>query len=397
MPWKSPLRIPTRLTTQSLPATAALTLSESRDVGGDELDLADRGERLEEIGAARFALGDAQPGARPEQRLGGVAAEKAAAAEQGDNALCPGGGIGRRTSFRCWRSQGRGGSSPLLGTTFDRACEAAHLFGARRIRSVVWERAIEGTLKGRYYRGELVAEERVYDNRLLTYLYGKVAHLLEPTSESRRICGRWEAHMDALEQGLEELAPPKPVRPDFTGYEVREDDEGVWWTSFPPPADFDGEEQGEFGEEGYRRTLSDREQAVLDAGYDRDDAEHRAVEAARRDRFFGFAGNEVSSPGEAEPYGTSEPSEAVDPDSRPIEYKSLVPPSPTRNPSFRRIEQVHSAPHCVATSGGRGDLLKEPMNTAVRRFHRLRSWIPDQVRDDGQGPGHIQTARLRHP
>ncbi len=31
---------------------------------------------------------------------------------------CPDGGIGRRTSFRCWRSQGRGGSSPLLGTIF---------------------------------------------------------------------------------------------------------------------------------------------------------------------------------------------------------------------------------------------------------------------------------------
>ncbi len=31
-------------------------------------------------------------------------------------APCPDGGIGRRTSFRCWRSQGRGGSSPLLGT-----------------------------------------------------------------------------------------------------------------------------------------------------------------------------------------------------------------------------------------------------------------------------------------
>jgi hypothetical protein len=30
--------------------------------------------------------------------------------------VCPDGGIGRRTSFRCWRSQGRGGSSPLLGT-----------------------------------------------------------------------------------------------------------------------------------------------------------------------------------------------------------------------------------------------------------------------------------------
>src|ERR1044071_317642 len=33
--------------------------------------------------------------------------------------MCPGGGIGRRTSFRCWRSQGRGGSSPLLGTIAD--------------------------------------------------------------------------------------------------------------------------------------------------------------------------------------------------------------------------------------------------------------------------------------
>ena len=39
-----------------------------------------------------------------------------AAAYRQSHALCPGGGIGRRTSFRCWRSQGRGGSSPLLGT-----------------------------------------------------------------------------------------------------------------------------------------------------------------------------------------------------------------------------------------------------------------------------------------
>ena len=31
---------------------------------------------------------------------------------------CPGGGIGRRTRFRVWRSQGRAGSSPVPGTTF---------------------------------------------------------------------------------------------------------------------------------------------------------------------------------------------------------------------------------------------------------------------------------------
>ena len=41
---------------------------------------------------------------------------------------CPDGGIGRRTSFRCWRWQRRGGSSPLPGTIFlfsdDSACAA---------------------------------------------------------------------------------------------------------------------------------------------------------------------------------------------------------------------------------------------------------------------------------
>jgi hypothetical protein len=31
---------------------------------------------------------------------------------------CPGGGIGRRAGFRCQWPQGRGGSSPLLGTSF---------------------------------------------------------------------------------------------------------------------------------------------------------------------------------------------------------------------------------------------------------------------------------------
>nr|ALV86772.1 hypothetical protein [uncultured bacterium P8N7] len=214
--------------------------------------------------------------------------------------------------------------------SFDAACEAAHLHGARRIRSVAWERAIEGTVRGRYYRGELVAEERVFDNRLLTYLYGKVAHLLEPSRESLLIRDRWEEHMDALEQGLEAPAPPKPERPEFSGYEVREDDDGVWWTSFPPPAGFDGEEQGEFGDDYYKRTLSAAEQALVDAQLDEEEAEYRAKEIARRDRFFGFAGGEDSSSREAETCETSEPS---DPDPRPIEYKSAVRPAAPLAPS----------------------------------------------------------------
>src|SRR5687768_13194332 len=45
---------------------------------------------------------------------------------------CPDGGIGRRTSFRCWRSQGRGGSSPLLGTTPSQHPESIEKSSARR-------------------------------------------------------------------------------------------------------------------------------------------------------------------------------------------------------------------------------------------------------------------------
>ena len=50
---------------------------------------------------------------------------------------------------------------------FDLACEAAHRIGARRLRSIAYERAIEGTVKRIYYHGEVKSEEIVYDNRLL--------------------------------------------------------------------------------------------------------------------------------------------------------------------------------------------------------------------------------------
>ena len=47
-------------------------------------------------------------------------------------APCPEGGIGRRTSFRCWRSQGRGGSSPLLGTIVSETTENLGKSSSRR-------------------------------------------------------------------------------------------------------------------------------------------------------------------------------------------------------------------------------------------------------------------------
>jgi hypothetical protein len=120
-------------------------------IGGQELRLAERAQRPQEPRRLGPALGDAhaEAFAARQQLLDGVAADEPAATQHRDDRVlhackspitpaplptasfvdkgmarslsapptpCPDGGIGRRTSFRCWRSQGRGGSSPLLGT-----------------------------------------------------------------------------------------------------------------------------------------------------------------------------------------------------------------------------------------------------------------------------------------
>ncbi|HYN22280.1 MAG TPA: hypothetical protein VE078_15070 [Thermoanaerobaculia bacterium] len=203
--------------------------------------------------------------------------------------------------------------------SFDLACEAAVRIAARRIRSIAFERAIEGTVKRHYYHGDLKSEERVYDNRLLTYLLGKLDRQLEPPAEAEAIAADWEPWMEAIEQGLPAPAEPEAPQPvdrgggkdeaAFDGHEVWQDDDGIWWTEFPPPADFDGEEEGTFGEEDHRRTLSPAEQAVIDADTATDQADELAFETARRDHYFGFAGGspeaEVFSPRETETYETS--------------------------------------------------------------------------------------------
>lgn len=192
---------------------------------------------------------------------------------------------------------------------FDLACEAAQRFGARRIQAVAFERAIEGTVKRHYYHGELKSEERVYDNRLLVYLLGRTAHLLAPPAGAGKVADDWEAWMDALERGLPR--PPAPDAPEarhgedaaaeapgdedeeeelvFDGDEVWKDEDDVWWTRFPPTADFFGHEEGVPGDD-YKRTLSAAELEVVEEEAQEDRAAELARERARRDAWFGFRG-----------------------------------------------------------------------------------------------------------
>ncbi len=195
---------------------------------------------------------------------------------------------------------------------FDLACEAAHRIGARRLRSIAYERAIEGTVKRIYYHGEVKSEEIVYDNRLLIYLLGKAEPALEPPPKAEAVIANWEGWMDAVERGLPEPEPepePEYAEDAFSGSEVWEEEDGLWWTRFPPPEGFDGDEEGAPGELGYRRTLSAAEQAVIDADIEAERAADYERLTARRDRYFEFAGGSgqapVFPPREAETYETS--------------------------------------------------------------------------------------------
>lgn len=198
------------------------------------------------------------------------------------------------------------------GASFDLACAAARRIGAPRLHAIAWERAIEGTIKPYHYHGELKSEERVYDNRLLIYLLGKTEHLLDEPAGAVAVAGNWQPFVEALEQGLP--PPDLDLRPAWqrdrderlAGDAVAADDdddddfdeeiweeEGGWMTSFPPPADFDGDGDGVPGTEGYRRTLSEAEEAALeadDAEEERERAEAVRRACARRDRYFGFEG-----------------------------------------------------------------------------------------------------------
>src|SRR5205085_6587804 len=200
----------------------------------------------------------------------------------------------------------------------DVACDAAQRMGGRGIESVAWQRAMEGTIRQHYYHGELKGEERVFDNKLLIYLLGRVNPLLEPRPEAATVETDWDRWMEAVRQGapppipIAQQAPETDPTDEFDGSEVWQDMNGDWWTEFPPPPDFDGYEETDPAT-GYRRSLSDRELAVAHE----EEAKEAEKEAARRDRFFGFRADDFSDPMQAEPSTPSRPFDRSKPGAAP--------------------------------------------------------------------------------
>jgi len=159
---------------------------------------------------------------------------------------------------------------------FNEAWDAAIRIGSERLYSIAYERAINGTIRRRYFRGEVVGEERVFDNRLLIYLLGKLPARDSGVASSVE---KWDGWMSAVEDGFER---PVPAPDKSHRSPVWRGEGGLWLTNFAPPEDFAGREWGGHGEEDYCRELTMEERKSVGAWITRtgDEAAHR------RDRYF---------------------------------------------------------------------------------------------------------------
>jgi hypothetical protein len=159
---------------------------------------------------------------------------------------------------------------------FNKAWDTAVQMGTERLQSIALERAIQGTIRRRYFHGEVVGEDRVYDNRLLIYLLGRTQNNWRDWQAKHRI-DAWPGWIDAVEDGAEPLP-----RPDVDSAPVWRDEDGHWLTSFAPPDGFDGEHWIDDDEGEYCRRLSAQEQAAVEAWERRADAQAQR----RRDPYF---------------------------------------------------------------------------------------------------------------
>ncbi|HSX55711.1 MAG TPA: hypothetical protein VLG14_10465 [Sphingomonas sp.] len=118
---------------------------------------------------------------------------------------------------------------------------------------------------------------------------------LDPATRAQWTAEQW---VRAEAVGLVQLAPEPPAAEE-TGDSCQlcqPEDEGasVWWcedlgewrTSFPPPDDFFGDEQGSAGEPGYERELTPEEVAAAEAWHARDLAPFIAAGHAARDAWL---------------------------------------------------------------------------------------------------------------
>ena len=217
--------------------------------------------------------------------------------------------------------------------------EAALGVARNRLADALLARSIEGSVEYYYRDGELVGEKRHIDNRLGLAVLRRLDRLMEtgsplpfhaqsnPVRTEPRQSGQrrrappssaldWDQMIGALrtrEPGAMAVAlaalnahevpethethdPPDSLIDSLAAAdendELEDGNDRVWrshedwWTSFPPPAGFNGVEHGAWGSYGYKCVCTGEEVALLNAVHALDNAGERAAQEAERTAYF---------------------------------------------------------------------------------------------------------------
>ncbi|MES2002198.1 MAG: hypothetical protein V4444_07825 [Pseudomonadota bacterium] len=218
---------------------------------------------------------------------------------------------------------------PVFAASWDAACDLARA----PLADALYERALEGVTETITRNGVIVAERHRHDSRLsiavLHRLDKRCDRADELGSNHRALAAHWDEWMalvgsgaDADAKALLENASHGQLGQLLLGRNptADDDDEGdddgadddeqprfidmsehcwrdsidrdVWVTNFPPPRDFTGFQEGEWGDDGYERDCTAEEIAILEA----DEAAGRASELAEqeelRDTLFAILAGE---------------------------------------------------------------------------------------------------------
>jgi hypothetical protein len=184
---------------------------------------------------------------------------------------------------------------------FATAWEAALSMARERLADELLARSLKGSADQLLHDGAIVAERHHFDNKLAFAMLRRLDRRAElgatfrtpPAAEVRgpppAIAGEWQNLVDAMADGrtadVERLLAPTPSKvdsevydPPIEGFEDSESEDAVtfeharvwrdwpsdgWRTDFPPPAAFDGDENGDWEDDGYARTLTADELAGL--------------------------------------------------------------------------------------------------------------------------------------
>jgi hypothetical protein len=222
---------------------------------------------------------------------------------------------------------------PLFAAGWDAACELARA----PLADALYEKALDGVTETITKDGEVVAERHRFDSRLsiavLHRLDKRCDRALEVGAQHLALVRRWDEWLALVGRGEEHAArailetarhgqlgqlpesenPTDHARAALPGA-ARErdselnhegaglpdrcwqDEQGAWCTDFPPPADFDGYEEGEWGSGDYVRECSPEEAALLDASMAAAAEKCRAQEEALRVAWFRMLSNDDRGP-----------------------------------------------------------------------------------------------------